>query len=144
MAGKSFQFRLITPAGKLIDAAATSATLPAHDGLIGILANRAPIVVKLGIGELKVDIAGDKDGHGGTRAFMVEDGFAQMADNKLTVLAARATSIETLSETDAQAELAAAEARKPADSADAQRITRDKSRARIKLRLARSASGKGI
>lgn len=139
MAGKSFQFRLITPAGKLIDAQATSAMLPAHDGLMGILANRSPLVVKLGLGELKVDIADDKSG---SRSFMVEDGFAQMAANKLTVLAARAAGVETLSEVDAQAELAAAEARKPANAADAARVTRDKERARVKLRLARSAKGR--
>ena len=144
MNGKSFQFRLITPQGKLIDGEATYASLPAHDGLMGILANRAPMVVKLGLGELKVDIAGDQQGKGGSRAFFVEEGFAQMAFNRLTVLAARATAVETLNASEAQAELAAADARRPADSADARRVSKDRERARVKLRLARAASGKGI
>jgi F-type H+-transporting ATPase subunit epsilon len=144
VAGKTFQFRLITPQGKLIDAPATYASLPAHDGLMGVLANRAPMVVKLGLGELKVDVSEDKGEKGGSRAFMVEDGFAQMAGNRLTVLAARAAGVETLVASEAQTELAAADARKPADKNDAEKITRERDRARLKLRLARGAAGKAI
>ncbi len=87
MAGKTFQFKLITPAGKLLDAAAVSVNLPAHDGQLGVLPDRAAMVTKLGKGTLTVRTA---EGGAG-RNFSLDGGFAQMVSNKLTVLSTRAT-----------------------------------------------------
>ena len=84
MADKTFQFRLVTPQGKLIDAAATYASVPAHDGSIGFLPNRAPIVFKLGKGKLEVELAD------GGKSFKIADGFGQMVDNRLTILTTKA------------------------------------------------------
>ncbi len=142
MAGKTFQFRLITPQGKLLDTKASYASLPAHDGLMGILPDRAAMVVKLGIGELSVNCEGDK-GAGGDRAFVVEEGFAQMVNNRLTILTSRATAAENLTESEAGAELAEANARKPGTS-DAAKVQRDRQVAQAKVRTARSRAGKGI
>jgi F-type H+-transporting ATPase subunit epsilon len=154
VAGKTFQFRLITPQGKIIDAAASYASLPAHDGALGVLPERAPMVIKLGLGELQITCAEDTGtkgegtlrhvAAGGTRTFLVEEGFAQMAANRLTILTTRAIPAETLTESDATAEFNEAEARKPASPADSAKITRDRQRARLKLRLARGRAGKGI
>ncbi|MFN0011120.1 MAG: FoF1 ATP synthase subunit delta/epsilon [Phycisphaerales bacterium] len=130
MAGKTFEFRLITPQGKLMETQALSAVIPAHDGQLGVLPDRAAMVVKLGMGELTVRAADDK-----SRAFMIEEGFAQMVNNKLTVLSTRAAGLETLVESEAQSEL---------QKAEAGGTQRDKDRARVKVRLARSAAGKGI
>ncbi len=141
---RSFRCRLITPVAQVLDEQATSAVVPAWDGLFGVLPNRAPIVAKLGLGELKIQFADSDKGKGGSRSFLVEDGFVQMVDNKLTILAARATPTESLSESEAQTELREAGARRPANSAEAQRVTADKARAQAKLRLAQKASGRGI
>ena len=141
---RSFRCRLITPVAQVLDEQATSAVVPAWDGLFGVLPNRAPIVAKLGLGELKIQFADGDKGKGGSRSFLVEDGFVQMVDNKLTILAARATPTESLSESEAQAELREAESRRPEKAADAQRLTADKARARAKLRLAQKSSGRGI
>lgn len=147
MAGKSFNLRLVTPQGKLLDVQAASAVLPVHDGSMGFLAGRGPIVAKLGMGTMRVSIAEDKAGQGGTREYLVEDGFAQMVNNRLTVLTSRAVAAETLTESEAQAELAAAEGRKPADPknrVEAESVRKDRERARAKVRMARGRSGKGI
>lgn len=146
MAAKSFKIQLVTPQGKLLDAQATSCTLPAHDGSMGVLANRAPMVVKLGMGPLRVAFADSAAGQGGSREYLVEDGFAHMVDNKLLVLTSRAIPSEQIVEADAQAELSAAESKKPADTSRAQAdaLRKDRDRARIKVRLARSRAGKGI
>jgi F-type H+-transporting ATPase subunit epsilon len=144
VAGKSFEFRLITPTGKLVDAPAVSVTFPAHDGLMGVLPDRAPTVVKLGMGELKVSIADSAKGQGGNRSFFVEDGFAQMVNGRLTVLAARAVPAEEISESSAQAELAAAEGRSATGLNTTETLRRERDRARQKLTIARSRSGKGI
>jgi F-type H+-transporting ATPase subunit epsilon len=146
LAAKNFQFRLITPQGKLMDAPAAAAVLPAHDGQLGVLPSRAPMVVKLGMGALRVDLANATGTTGGSREYLIEDGFAQMVDNRLTILTARATSAETITETDAQAELTAAEARKPAkqfDQDEAARIKKDRTRARLKLGMAKQFKSRG-
>lgn len=145
MAEKSFAIRLVTPSGKLLDGQATYASIPAHDGLIGFQPGRAPIVFELGLGELRVDFAQDaKNTGGGSRSYLIEDGFAQMANNRLTVLTTKAWPAEDLDVAAAQAELSAAEAKKPLSAVEAQAVTRERDRARAKVALARSSSGKGI
>lgn len=134
----AFECRLITPEARLLDEACVSAVAPMHDGQMGVLPGRAPIVGRLGLGELRLTFA-----KGGTRSYLVDDGFVQMAGNRLTVLASRAIPAETLNESEAQAELAEAQARAPKDSADADRVRRDRDRARAKLALARTFAGRG-
>lgn len=145
MAGKSFQFKLITPQGKLLDQPATGTNIPRHDGMAGQLAGHAPFVVKLGLGELRVDLEA-----GGSRSFVIEGGFAQMVNNRLTVLTSGATPAESLTETEAQAELDGVLAKRPAPGTspaataamDQFRFARE--RAERKLKLAKSRAGKGI
>lgn len=148
MAAKSFRCRLITPVAQVLDEQVTSAVIPAWDGLFGVLPNRAPIVAKLGLGELTLDFADSGKGKGGSRSFLVEDGFVQMVNNKLTILAAKAIPTESLSVADAQAELREAEARRPDASknatVEADRLRADKARARMKMQLAQKSGGKGI
>ncbi|MEM8934633.1 MAG: ATP synthase F1 subunit epsilon [Acidobacteriota bacterium] len=84
MADNTFHCSIVTPERAVLDADATLVTLPAHDGEIGILRGRAPILCQLGIGTLRVETAE------GTESFFVDRGFAQMVDNKLTVLTEQA------------------------------------------------------
>jgi F-type H+-transporting ATPase subunit epsilon len=144
LAAKTFRCRLITPAAQLLDAPVTYASIPAWDGLFGVLVDRAPIVAKLGLGELRLDLA-DK---GGSKSYLVEDGFVQMVNNKLTILAAKAFATESLNVTEAQAELAAAEKEQPksndpkARGLERERISRARALAQEKIRLATGGSGK--
>ena len=85
MAG-TFLLSVITPEQVVLEAEASYTNLPAHDGQIGILQNRAPLLVQLGAGSLEARLADGK-----TRRFEVQGGFAQMRDNKLTVLCEKAT-----------------------------------------------------
>lgn len=73
------------PEQQLLDQTVTQAILPAHDGQIGILTSRAPLLVKLGLGKLQIDLAGGK-----RQTYLVDGGIAQMKDNKLTVLTSAA------------------------------------------------------
>lgn len=147
MASKSFSFRLITPLGKLLDTQVESVRFPGHDGLVGILANRAPLVMKLGAGPLNVDFAAGAAGAvgGGSKLFYIEAGFAHMVANKLTVLTAKAVAQEDLSESAAASELAAAKSEKASKGETAAERHRTRvEQARAKLAVARSASGKAI
>ncbi|MBY0307834.1 MAG: F0F1 ATP synthase subunit epsilon [Phycisphaerales bacterium] len=145
MSDKSFAIRLVTPAGKLLDGRATYAMVPAHDGLTGFQPNRAPIVFELGLGELRVDFAGEgKTAGGGSRSYLIEDGFGQMANNRLTVLTTKAWPVEEIDEGAASAELAAVEGRAASGGKEMTAWNRDRERAQAKVRLARLAAGKGI
>jgi len=105
----SFQCTVVTPEQQVLDEQVTQAIVPAHDGQVGILTDRAPLLVKLGVGELRLDLAG-----GQRRAFLIDGGVAQMKDNRLTILTDDAVPA---------AEINAEEARAAVAEATAQRIT---------------------
>ncbi|MFN0133965.1 MAG: FoF1 ATP synthase subunit delta/epsilon [Phycisphaerales bacterium] len=137
MADKTFQCKLVTPAALVLDEPVTYASIPAWDGLFGVLANRAPIVAKLGLGELRLDFPDKPNAKGGSRSYLVDDGFVQMVNNRLTILAAFATPVENLSEADAAGELASLEKAPAGDKAGAERASKERARARLKARLAK-------
>ncbi len=80
MGDKTFHCSVVTPERAVLDTDATFVAFPAHDGEIGILYNRAPLLCQLGKGTLRVELG--KASH----RFSIEGGFAQMVDNKLTIL----------------------------------------------------------
>lgn len=146
MAQKTFNCRLVTPTASLVNGPVTYASIPAWDGLFGVLPGRAPILARLGVGELHLDFPDDGAAKGGGRSYLVEGGFVRMANNELTILTERATPAESISESEAEAELKAALARTvPADAANRtvqlDRIAKDRDRARAKLTLARAKKG---
>jgi F-type H+-transporting ATPase subunit epsilon len=144
MAG-SFKITLSTPTGKLIDGVASSAAVPAHDGSMGFLPGRMPILFKLGLGTLSVTFADNSKGTGGgTRQWLVEDGFAQMVNDKLTILTTRAIPADQIDVAEAQKELSAAVAKTGATFTEVEKLTRERDRARLKVRLGQATDGKGI
>ncbi len=149
MAVKTFRCRLITPEAQVLDTDVTYASIPAWDGLMGFQPGRAPIVAKLGMGELRLDFPDVGQARGGSRYFFIEDGFVQMVSDRLTILARQAAPMEQLTEADAEAELAAARARAvPADAPnrvkELEAINTQRRRAEVKLRLATKARTLGI
>ena len=120
----SFQCTVVTPEQQVLDEQVTQAIVPAHDGQVGILTDRAPLLVKLGVGELRLDLAG-----GQTRTFLIDGGVAQMKDNRLTIITDDAIPA---------AEINAEEARAAAAEASAQRITDADSFQQRQHRLARA------
>lgn len=141
----TFRCRLITPDAQVLDDAATAAVLPLWDGLMGILPGRAPIVTQLGTGQLRVDFPDKGSAKGGSRSFYVDEGFAQMVDNTLTILAAYAVGAENLNETDAQAEVSSLNNRNTSNMSalDLAQFQKDKARAEGKLRAVRSIKAQG-
>ena len=76
----AFKASVITPESILFEAEVTGAQVPAFDGLVGILHQRAPLLAKLGTGVLRLD------GAEGTQRYVVAGGYAQMKDDVLTIL----------------------------------------------------------
>src|SRR5688500_10191486 len=121
----AFQCTVVTPEQQAFDAQITQAILPAHDGLVGILTNRAPILVKLGVGPLRLDRA-----DGAKSFFVLDGGVAQMKDNKLTIVTGDATAAEEIDYEAARAEYAEAAARKAIDPQTTAAKERQMARAR--------------
>lgn len=135
---KAFRCRVITPESRLLDEEVSAVIAPMWDGQMGFLNQRAPIVGKIGTGELRLTFTG-----GGERSYFIDGGFAQMVDNRLTLLANEAVAAEEISETDAKAELAAAQARQTTDQREMERITHERNKARVKIEIAQRFKAKG-
>ena len=125
----SFQVVIVTPEQQVLDETVSQAIIPAHDGQIGILTGRAPLLVKLGQGPLQLDLAGQGRGTGTSRRFYVEGGIAQMKDNNLTVVTQMAVPAEEISAETARAELAEASAQVATDEKSQEDRTRRMNRA---------------
>jgi F-type H+-transporting ATPase subunit epsilon len=124
----AFQCVVVTPEQQVLDEQIVQAIIPGHDGKVGILTDRAPLLLKLGQGEMRLDLPS-----GQRQTFYVEGGVAQMKDNKLTILTTEATPAANINAESARAELAEAQAAKPTDPAGMEQ--RDKSLARAKARV---------
>src|SRR5438046_6985057 len=94
---------VVTPERAVLDEPAEFVALPMYDGELGVLPGRAPLIGRLGAGELRL-----KGGPAGLKRYFVEEGFVQIRDNVVTVLTAKAVEAEKV--TAAQAEQAATEA----------------------------------
>jgi len=106
----AFQCVLVTPEQQVLEEKVVQVILPAHDGEIGILTDRAPLLVKLGVGALRLDLVS-----GQKRILFIDAGIAQMKDNQLTILTNQATPPEELNIESGKAEFNEAVARKITD-----------------------------
>jgi F-type H+-transporting ATPase subunit epsilon len=96
---------VVTPEKPLLDEPAEFVALPLYDGEIGIAPSRAPLIGRLGAGELRLT----RDGR--VSRYYVESGFVEVSDNVVTVLTSRAVPAEELDETTLQEQLEADRAR---------------------------------
>jgi F-type H+-transporting ATPase subunit epsilon len=102
----TFHCAIVSPTETVFDHEVTYASFPAWDGQHGAIAGQSPMLSELGTGPLRLDFP-----EGGSRWYLVEGGFAQVQDGKLTLLTNRATPAESLTVEEANAELAEANAR---------------------------------
>ena len=132
--GDSIQCVVVTPERAVLDEAADFVALPMYDGELGVLPGRAPLIGRLGYGELRIR----RDG--AVRRFFVDGGFAQVRANTVSVLTSRALKAEEINP--AAAQQALEEARRPAPTPEAQDAQlKAQQRARAQLRVARHTHG---
>ena len=130
----AFRCVVVTPEQQTLDESISQAIVPTWNGLIGILTDRAPLLVKLGVGPLRIDLPG-----GQRRTFFVDGGVAQMKDNRLTVLTNDALPPDQLNADTARAEYAEAVARRITDAKSFEDRDHAMRRARAKQELAGSS-----
>ena len=127
----AFRCVVVTPEQQTMDESVTQAIIPAHDGLLGIQTDRAPLLVKLGIGPLRVDLPG-----GQSRTYFIDGGIAQMKSNNLTILTNEATLPENIDAESARAEFAEAQARRTTDAKTQQEREHAMARGSMRQKLA--------
>ncbi len=129
----TIDFVVVTPERQVLAETAESVVIPAHDGELGVLPQRAPLMCELGIGQLRYQKGGQ------THRLFIDGGFAQIHDNHIIVLTEAAARPEEISdEMIAQAEQDA-EAIAGSTPDDVAARTRCKRRADV-LRRMRAAS----
>jgi F-type H+-transporting ATPase subunit epsilon len=82
--GGRLQCILVTPEATVLDSAADFVALPLFDGEVGIAPGRAPLIGRLGYGEMRVRRGSE------TLRYYVDGGFVQVVNNMVSVLTNRA------------------------------------------------------
>jgi len=129
---KMLHCSVITPEQQVFDADATEVILPAHDGLLGVLSSRAPLVCELGTGVLTVDTV-----DGAKKEFYVDGGFGQVLKDEVTILTERAAPAENISRAEAVKKLDAAHAMKITDEASSEARSRAIAGAQAQIKIAK-------
>jgi F-type H+-transporting ATPase subunit epsilon len=124
---------VVTPERAVLDEPADFVALPMYDGELGIMRGRAPLIGRLGYGELRVRRGNE------TKRYFVDGGFAQVRADVVSVLTQQAIRAEEIDQSAANRVLEA----RPAPTGDPE--SRDaeqkaKQRARAQLRVARHGS----
>lgn len=98
---KSFRCQIVTPAEEVFDGEVSYVDLPAWDGQMGVMADRSAMLVELGCGPLRIETP-----DGTSRTYVLRDGFAQMDNDRLTLLTESAEPAETINVAEAERALA--------------------------------------
>ncbi len=99
---------VVTPEATELDTPADFVALPLYDGEVGIALGRAPLIGRLGYGELRVRYKDERI------RYYVDGGFVQVANNVVSILTNRALLACVLEQDAAEEQLRTALARRAA------------------------------
>jgi len=88
--GRELECVVVTPERQVLQEKTASVVIPAHDGELGVLPGRAPLLCELGIGQLRYRTPQ------GVRRLFIDGGFAQVYEDRVTVLTERAVPAEDI------------------------------------------------
>jgi F-type H+-transporting ATPase subunit epsilon len=126
--GRQVQCVVVTPEQAVLDEPVDFVALPMYDGELGVLPGRAPLIGRLGPGELRTRRGTQ------THRYYVDGGFAQVRANVVTVLTPRAVPAKEINLKAAEESLA--EAKKPArpgETPEGKLKAQEKARAQIRV-----------
>ncbi|GAC1622745.1 MAG: F0F1 ATP synthase subunit epsilon [Candidatus Acidiferrum sp.] len=107
MLPEAIELSIVTPERQLLRASVVEVTLPGADGCLGILPGHAPLITELGVGELAYRAAGETS----PVVLAVVRGFAEVLQDRVSVLAETAERAEEIDLARAEAALKRAEKR---------------------------------
>lgn len=123
---------VVTPEQTVLDVASDFVALPLYDGELGVAPGHAPMIGRLGYGELRI-------GHGDGPSFYIDGGFVQVVDNVVSVLTNRAIPAVRLNEEVIEETIAVTLAQPAAGDEQLNRRERLLSQSRAQLRVAQRA-----
>ena len=124
---------VVTPEATVLDELTDFVALPLYDGEIGFAPGRAPMIGRLGYGELRL-VSDHTSKH-----YYVDGGFVQVADNVVSVLTNRAMPAAELDAQTAAEHLAEARKRKADNPEALAQRDRRQQQARAQMRVAARA-----
>jgi F-type H+-transporting ATPase subunit epsilon len=126
--GKTVQCVIVTPERAVLDETVDFVAVPMYDGELGVLPGRAPLIGRLGYGELRT-VHGQE-----VRRFFIDGGFVQIRANVVTVLTARAIPAKDIKPEAAEEALRAAQlpSHSP-EERDAQMKAQERARAQLRI-----------
>jgi F-type H+-transporting ATPase subunit epsilon len=119
---------VVTPERAVLDQAADFVALTMLDGELGVLPGRAPLIGRLGFGELRTVVGRT------VHRYYIDGGFAQVRANVVTVLTSKAMPAEEIKLASAEEALKSAQglALTP-EAQDAQLKAQERARAQIRI-----------
>jgi len=126
------QLILVTPEKTLLDEPVRSLRFPLYDGQIGILPGRAPLVGRLGYGELSIRSAE------GEKSYFLDGGFVQVKGATVSLLTNRSMPADQIDADEANRLFAEAKEKTARSDTEVAAKERDLQRARTMLALADS------
>jgi F-type H+-transporting ATPase subunit epsilon len=133
--GKTIKCVVVTPERAVLDQVVDFVAVPMYDGELGVLPGRAPLIGRLGFGELRTRTE-EK-----TFRYFIDGGFVQIRSDVVTVLTPHAIPAAEIKL--AAAEKALQEALAPGKTEEAQENQlKAQQRARVQIRMAHLQEGK--
>lgn len=122
---------LVTPEKTLFDRQVASIRVPMFDGSAGVYPGRAPLVGRLGIGELRLN-----EFDGNSESYFVEGGFIQVKGEQVSVLTNAAIPASEISRAAAAEELEQAKSETATSSEAMETLAKKLERARKLVNMA--------
>lgn len=130
---RNLRLVLVTPEKTLLDEPVIELRFPLYDGQIGILPGRAPMLGRLGYGELKITAAQ------GEVSYFIDGGFVQVKGPVVSVLTNRALPVSEINPQEAEEQLQSAMDRVASTPEEYDKKLRDLERSRRMLALFRKS-----
>jgi F-type H+-transporting ATPase subunit epsilon len=124
------QLVIVTPEKTTLDQMVDAVTLTLYDGEAGVLPGHAPMIGRLGPGELRVRVGSEKS------RYYVEGGNVQVENNVVSVLTSQSMGVEEIDVAAAKASLQAAEAESASTPVLAEMKQKAIAQAQAKIRIA--------
>jgi F-type H+-transporting ATPase subunit epsilon len=128
--GHKIQCVVVTPEKTLFDEWVDFVALPLFDGELGVMPGRAPLIGRLGFGELRTKVASE------VHRYFVDGGFAQVRNNVVTVLTQRAIPAAQIDVTEATRDIEAIDKQRAVTDAEYTEVVKGMARARGMIRVA--------
>ena len=125
------QVSIVTPEMTTFDESVDSVSVPLIDGEKGILPGHAPMIGRLGPGELRV-----QGGSGENNRFYVDGGFVQIEGNSVSILTGKSIPVSEIDVAAAREALAKAEADEPQNNDHRELRQKAINQAKAQIRIA--------